>query len=87
MDERELTSQVKALTKLVSADEPAENILVVMRGLNKAAAPSESVLRVSRPRCPARIPMAPADLVTCCLLSFLRGTCVSQQRHKIEALC
>lgn len=46
MDQRELESRVKALTKTVSANEPASNALTLLKSLKDEAAPTEEMLRV-----------------------------------------
>ncbi|PHH78928.1 hypothetical protein CDD82_2756 [Ophiocordyceps australis] len=48
MDQRELESRVKALTKSVSANEPAENAIRLLESLKKEAAPTEEMLRATR---------------------------------------
>ncbi|KAJ6787946.1 hypothetical protein PWT90_03763 [Aphanocladium album] len=45
MDQRELESRIKALTKSVAANEPAENALRLLDSLKKDAAPTEEMLR------------------------------------------
>lgn len=47
MDQRELESRVKALTKVVAANEPPENALKLLETLKKDASPTEEMLRVS----------------------------------------
>lgn len=51
MDQRELESRVKALTKSVAANEPPENAIKLLDMLKKDAAPTEEMLRVSRCAC------------------------------------
>lgn len=46
MDQRELESQVKQLTKCISANEAPENALRILEILKKDAAPTEEMLRV-----------------------------------------
>ena len=46
MDQRELDQNVKALTKSVQANEPAENTLKLLETLKKDAQPTEEMLRV-----------------------------------------
>jgi hypothetical protein len=46
MDQRELESRVKALTKCVAANEPAENAIKLLESLKKDAKPTEEMLRV-----------------------------------------
>jgi hypothetical protein len=46
MDQRELESRVKALTKVVAANEPPENALKLLELLKKEASPTEEMLRV-----------------------------------------
>jgi transcription elongation factor S-II len=46
MNQRELDSRVKALTKCVAANEPAENAIKLLETLKKDAAPTEEMLRV-----------------------------------------
>lgn len=46
MDQRELESRVKALTKVVAANEPPENALKLLETLKKDASPTEEMLRV-----------------------------------------
>ena len=46
MDQRELDQTVKALTKSVQANEPAENSLKLLERLKKDAQPTEEMLRV-----------------------------------------
>lgn len=46
MDQRELESRVKALTKVVAANEPPENALKLLESLKKDASPTEEMLRV-----------------------------------------
>ena len=46
MDQRELEARVKALTKTVSANEPASNALSLLKSLKDEAAPTEEMLRV-----------------------------------------
>lgn len=46
MDERELASRVKALTKCVAANEPPENAIKLLESLKKDASPTEEMLRV-----------------------------------------
>ncbi|KAF4465497.1 transcription elongation factor S-II [Fusarium albosuccineum] len=48
MDERELASRVKALTKCVAANEPPENAIKLLESLKKDASPSEEMLRATR---------------------------------------
>ncbi|OAA54470.1 transcription elongation factor s-ii [Cordyceps fumosorosea ARSEF 2679] len=48
MDQRELESRIKALTKSVAANEPAENALRLLETLKKDAAPTEEMLRSTR---------------------------------------
>jgi hypothetical protein len=52
MDQRELDSHVKQLTKCISANEPAENALRLLETLKKDASPTEEMLRV----CSIQIP-------------------------------
>lgn len=47
MDQRELESRVKALTKSVAANEPPENAIKLLETLKKDAKPTEEMLRVS----------------------------------------
>jgi hypothetical protein len=47
MDQRELESRIKALTKCVAANEPAENAIKMLETLKKDAKPTEEMLRVS----------------------------------------
>ncbi len=49
MDERELTTRIKALNKAVGDNEPSTSILGLMETLKRAGAPSEEVLRVGSP--------------------------------------
>lgn len=46
MDERELGQRVKALTKCVAANEPAENAIKLLKTLKEDASPTEEMLRV-----------------------------------------
>ena len=46
MDQRELESRVKALTKCVAANEPPENAIKLLDTLKKEASPTEEMLRV-----------------------------------------
>lgn len=46
MDQRELDQTVKALTKSVQANEPADNTLKLLETLKKDAQPTEEMLRV-----------------------------------------
>ncbi len=46
MDQRELESRIKALTKSVNAKEAPENALRLLDSLKKDAAPTEEMLRV-----------------------------------------
>ncbi|KAF5012070.1 hypothetical protein FDECE_1844 [Fusarium decemcellulare] len=48
MDERELASRVKALTKCVAANEPPENAIKLLESLKKDASPTEEMLRATR---------------------------------------
>ncbi|KOS18420.1 Transcription elongation factor S-II [Escovopsis weberi] len=48
MNQRELESRVKALTKSVAANEPAENALKLLESLKKDASPTEEMLRATR---------------------------------------
>ncbi|KAL2675190.1 hypothetical protein Neosp_011372 [[Neocosmospora] mangrovei] len=48
MDERELASRVKALTKCVAANEPPENVIKLLESLKKDASPTEEMLRATR---------------------------------------
>ncbi|KEY66514.1 hypothetical protein S7711_04840 [Stachybotrys chartarum IBT 7711] len=48
MDQRELESRVKALTKSVAANEPPENALRLLESLKKDASPTEEMLRATR---------------------------------------
>ncbi|KAL7943187.1 transcription factor S-II, central domain-containing protein [Trichoderma barbatum] len=48
MDQRELESRVKALTKVVAANEPPENALKLLESLKKDASPTEEMLRATR---------------------------------------
>ncbi|KAF4589484.1 transcription elongation factor s-ii [Ophiocordyceps camponoti-floridani] len=48
MDQRELEARVKALTKSVAANEPAENAIRLLDTLKKEAAPTEEMLRATR---------------------------------------
>ncbi|KAH7321267.1 transcription factor S-II, central domain-containing protein [Stachybotrys elegans] len=48
MDQRELESRVKALTKSVAANEPPENALKLLESLKKDASPTEEMLRATR---------------------------------------
>ncbi|CAG9955137.1 unnamed protein product [Clonostachys rosea f. rosea IK726] len=48
MDQRELESQVKQLTKCISANEAPENALRILEILKKDAAPTEEMLRATR---------------------------------------
>lgn len=48
MDERELGQRVKALTKCVAANEPAENVIKMLETLKKDASPTEEMLRVRK---------------------------------------
>ncbi|OAA44496.1 transcription elongation factor s-ii [Beauveria brongniartii RCEF 3172] len=48
MDQRELESRIKALTKSVAANEPPENALRLLESLKKDAAPTEEMLRSTR---------------------------------------
>ncbi|KAF4969650.1 hypothetical protein FZEAL_10188 [Fusarium zealandicum] len=48
MDERELAARVKALTKCVAANEPAENAIKLLETLKKDASPTEEMLRSTR---------------------------------------
>ena len=47
MDQRELESRVKALTKSVAANEPPETAIKLLDSLKKDAKPTEEMLRVS----------------------------------------
>ncbi|KAG8422025.1 transcription elongation factor TFIIS [Metarhizium acridum] len=47
MDQRELESRVKALTKSVAANEPPENAIKLLESLKKDAKPTEEMLRIS----------------------------------------
>lgn len=70
MDQRELESRVKALTKSVAANEPPENALRLLESLKKDASPTEEMLRVSvirpsfRPVLLCALPCA--NVVTAC---------------------
>lgn len=46
MDQRELETRIKALTKSVAANEAPENALRLLDSLKKDAAPTEEMLRV-----------------------------------------
>lgn len=46
MDQRELEARVKALTKCVAANEPADNIIKLLDSLKKECSPTEEMLRV-----------------------------------------
>jgi hypothetical protein len=46
MDQRELESRIKALTKCVAANEPAENAIKLLESLKKDCSPTEEMLRV-----------------------------------------
>ncbi|KAM5355493.1 hypothetical protein ACJ41O_002139 [Fusarium nematophilum] len=48
MDQRELEARVKALTKCVAANEPAENAIKLLETLKKDASPTEEMLRATR---------------------------------------
>ncbi|QPG95980.1 hypothetical protein C2857_002764 [Epichloe festucae Fl1] len=48
MDQRELESHVKALTKSVAANEPPENAIKLLDSLKKDAKPTEEMLRATR---------------------------------------
>lgn len=48
MDERELAQRIKALSKAVSANEPAHSIVSLMETLKKEAAPTEDMLRSTK---------------------------------------
>ncbi|PFH60552.1 hypothetical protein XA68_10795 [Ophiocordyceps unilateralis] len=48
MDQRELESRIKALTKSVAANEPPENAIKLLDMLKKDAAPTEEMLRATR---------------------------------------
>ncbi|KAM3473134.1 hypothetical protein MY5147_004948, partial [Beauveria neobassiana] len=48
MDQRELESRIKALTKSVAANEAPENALRLLDSLKKDAAPTEEMLRSTR---------------------------------------
>ncbi|KAI5467289.1 transcription elongation factor S-II [Mariannaea sp. PMI_226] len=48
MDQRELESRVKALTKCVAANEPPENAIKLLDTLKKEAKPTEEMLRATR---------------------------------------
>ncbi|KAM0556668.1 hypothetical protein ACHAPJ_005726 [Fusarium lateritium] len=48
MDERELGQRVKALTKCVAANEPAENAIKMLKSLKDDASPTEEMLRATR---------------------------------------
>ncbi|KAH6900245.1 transcription factor S-II, central domain-containing protein [Thelonectria olida] len=48
MDQRELESRIKALTKCVAANEPAENAIKMLDTLKKEAKPTEEMLRATR---------------------------------------
>ncbi|QUC21455.1 uncharacterized protein UV8b_05698 [Ustilaginoidea virens] len=48
MDQRELESRVKALTKSVAANEPPENAIRLLEGLKKDARPTEEMLRATK---------------------------------------
>ncbi|KAF4999163.1 hypothetical protein FGRMN_2622 [Fusarium graminum] len=48
MDERELGQRVKALTKCVAANEPAENAIKMLETLKKDASPTEEMLRATK---------------------------------------
>ncbi|KPM37348.1 hypothetical protein AK830_g9202 [Neonectria ditissima] len=48
MDQRELEARVKALTKCVAANEPAENAIKLLETLKKDAHPTEEMLRATR---------------------------------------
>jgi len=47
MDERELISHIKALTKALNEKEPANNIIALLEKLKSNANPSEEQIRVS----------------------------------------
>lgn len=47
MDQRELESRVKALTKSVAANDPPETAIKLLDSLKKDASPTEEMLRVS----------------------------------------
>jgi transcription elongation factor S-II len=49
MDQRELESRIKALTKCVAANEPAENAIKLLESLKKDCSPTEEMLRVRLP--------------------------------------
>lgn len=59
MDQRELESHVKALTKSVAANEPPENAIKLLDSLKKDAKPTEEMLRVSF--CPKSMFALPVD--------------------------
>ncbi|KID89747.1 transcription elongation factor S-II [Metarhizium guizhouense ARSEF 977] len=48
MDQRELESRVKALTKSVAANEPPENAIKLLESLKKDAKPTEEMLRATK---------------------------------------
>ena len=48
IDQRELDQRVKALMKSVAANEPADNAIKMLRGLNQEAQPTEEMLRATR---------------------------------------
>ncbi|KAI0021137.1 transcription elongation factor [Xylariomycetidae sp. FL0641] len=48
MDQRELETRIKALHKATSANEPAANIMMLLEGLKKDAAPTEEQLRTTK---------------------------------------
>jgi transcription elongation factor S-II len=49
LDERELATRVKALSKAVSAGEPAPSVIALMNTLKQEANPTEEMLRVRPP--------------------------------------
>lgn len=56
MDQRELESRVKALTKSVAANEPPETAIKLLDSLKKDAKPTEEMLRVSLNKPLASVP-------------------------------
>lgn len=77
MDQRELESRVKALTKVVAANEPPENALKLLESLKKDASPTEEMLRV-------RLILSP---FFCGRSTFTRGEMLGNGQRRGCELC
>lgn len=77
MDQRELDSRIKALTKSVAANEAPENALRLLESLKKDAAPTEEMLRV----CECEMRYSAPSWLRCGLCAGGGGVCLWPPRR------